>query len=629
MSTPIPGVTYTRLPGRKVWEAPGRPSLPGSPDAPPVDPDLPLRRLSVLQVLGSLASVVAPPEPGMVLAGSLPLGDAAYPVPAGARFVAPTGSDTAAGTLAEPWQTLNHARAQTPSGGTIVLRGGTYREGGLAFGTSKTLTVQPYYSTGLGVSEQVTFDGSRPATSWTDNGDGTWSTPYTLVLRRFTPQNGPNPLRNHVDQCWINGAPQRLVAATATPTAGQFKVDQAAGRLTIGTNPAGRTVDVSNLRTLAMCTGVTNWLGVRVRRYSPDGDNGNMEWLNAPLQFAGSSAGSLVEHCIIEDSSLDGIAANRRITLRNVTVRGIGHSGMLLTYFDSGLVDRCVVEDWNQKGWQAEPACAGIKVTRAYAPRVTASYFRRGPDSYAVWMDVSCAASVVDTCDIVGDGTMKRGIEVELSDGGTVYGTQDKTLIVGNRIRGCTASGILFFDSGHGRTWNNDIAGCGTAIYLWQDRRQNPNAGDNSDTRWSQSKMPWHTVAHEVCNNAIVQGGSLNLQLIAYDDGGTLNLRGADMLARLAGNWLRPSPPGTAVQLGRAGGARTNYHSQAALAAAGTDVGGPLGSKLGPNHFATTAPDVASVAEPLPAAVAALLGIPAGNRHIGVVPARLPVRSAA
>jgi parallel beta-helix repeat protein len=41
-------------------------------------------------------------------------------------YVAPTGSDTNPGTLAQPWGTLRHAVAQLRAGDTLYLRGGTY-----------------------------------------------------------------------------------------------------------------------------------------------------------------------------------------------------------------------------------------------------------------------------------------------------------------------------------------------------------------------------------------------------------------------------------------------------------------------------------------------------------------------
>jgi hypothetical protein len=56
-------------------------------------------------------------------AGAAPVGSTAYPVPAGALFVAPAGDDHAAGSQHEPLRTLGAAVAKAPVAGTIVLRG--------------------------------------------------------------------------------------------------------------------------------------------------------------------------------------------------------------------------------------------------------------------------------------------------------------------------------------------------------------------------------------------------------------------------------------------------------------------------------------------------------------------------
>jgi putative cofactor-binding repeat protein len=57
-------------------------------------------------------------------------------------YLAPTGSDSAAGTLAQPFATLNKALAVAKSGDVITLRGGTYA-GGQAV-TKPNITIQGY-----------------------------------------------------------------------------------------------------------------------------------------------------------------------------------------------------------------------------------------------------------------------------------------------------------------------------------------------------------------------------------------------------------------------------------------------------------------------------------------------------
>jgi hypothetical protein len=57
-------------------------------------------------------------------------------------YVATTGNDNNAGTLAAPWQTLSHALSAANSGDTIDLRGGTYA-GGVTV-TDSNITIQSY-----------------------------------------------------------------------------------------------------------------------------------------------------------------------------------------------------------------------------------------------------------------------------------------------------------------------------------------------------------------------------------------------------------------------------------------------------------------------------------------------------
>ena len=84
-----------------------------------------------------------------------------YPVPANAAhvyYVAPDGRAEAAGTsLAEP-TTLESAIERVVTGDAVVLRGGTYRTGGLEF--NQGITLQPH------ADEHPVLKGTRVATEW-------------------------------------------------------------------------------------------------------------------------------------------------------------------------------------------------------------------------------------------------------------------------------------------------------------------------------------------------------------------------------------------------------------------------------------------------------------------------------
>ncbi|HEX3816225.1 MAG TPA: DUF1565 domain-containing protein, partial [Mycobacteriales bacterium] len=98
-----------------------------------------------------------PPAP----VGAAPVGDAAYPIPVGALFVAPGGADSAAGTRHAPFRTLGHAVAVAHTGDTIVLRGGSYHE---SVAIQQKLTIQSY------PHEAVWLDGSSRVSGWSATG---------------------------------------------------------------------------------------------------------------------------------------------------------------------------------------------------------------------------------------------------------------------------------------------------------------------------------------------------------------------------------------------------------------------------------------------------------------------------
>ena len=141
--------------------------------------------------------------------------------PSGAIIVAPSGSDTAAGTTDAPLRTLTRAIAVAPSGATIVLRAGSYHES-VQIPSNKKLTVQAW------PSEAVWMDGSSIVGDWTASG-GRWfhdnwtvefdtSPTYTRGAADSTAANwgfvNPSyPMAAYPDQIWIDGVAQRQVGS--------------------------------------------------------------------------------------------------------------------------------------------------------------------------------------------------------------------------------------------------------------------------------------------------------------------------------------------------------------------------------------------------------------------------------
>jgi len=185
--------------------------------------------------------------------GTVSIQDTNYAIPAGAYFVSNAGSDSNSGTQASPWLTVGHAISAAPAGATIVLRAGTYREGGYTIG--KQLTLQPY------PHEQAWLKGSVIVTAWTATGSiwmhtgwatqfantaGTPGAPYGQA-----PVNTNYPLAGYPDMVFVNGV-ALTCAANPTVTGGQssvgpgkFYIDYTNQTIYIGNNPNGATVEVA------------------------------------------------------------------------------------------------------------------------------------------------------------------------------------------------------------------------------------------------------------------------------------------------------------------------------------------------------------------------------------------------
>ena len=158
------------------------------------------------------------------------VGSTAYPVPASAIVVSPSGSNTAAGTAAAPYQTIANAIAKAPSGATIVVRAGTYHES-LVTPSTKQLTIQSW------PNEAVWLDGSKPLSGWVADGtawrfDG-WTTEFDAspTYTRGAPDgstedwtfvNPAHPMAAHPDQVWIGDVALRQVGSRAEVKAGHL-----------------------------------------------------------------------------------------------------------------------------------------------------------------------------------------------------------------------------------------------------------------------------------------------------------------------------------------------------------------------------------------------------------------------
>lgn len=198
--------------------------------------------LGALALLAANAAVVAQPSGGPY--GPVPQ---RYAVPKAAHvyFVAPDGRPDASGASIDQPTTIESAIARVVTGDVIVLRGGTYRTGGLQL--NQGITMQPY------LDEVPVLKGTRVATEWESLPHNVWRTKWAtlfpaqpLAWWRHEREGMQTPLhRFNNDMVFIDGEPLQSAGWAGEMGAKGFYIDYDKGFVYIGSNPAGRTVEIT------------------------------------------------------------------------------------------------------------------------------------------------------------------------------------------------------------------------------------------------------------------------------------------------------------------------------------------------------------------------------------------------
>lgn len=171
-----------------------------------------------------------------------------YTVPAGAAhvyYVAPDGRAESAGTtLAEP-TTLEAAIERVVTGDVVVMRGGTYRTGGLVL--SQGITLQPH------ADERPILKGTRVASEWQALRANVWRTPWKTLFParplgwwRREREGMRTPLhRFNNDMVFVDGQLLRSAGWEGELDAKSFYVDYDKGYVYIGTDPKDKLVEIT------------------------------------------------------------------------------------------------------------------------------------------------------------------------------------------------------------------------------------------------------------------------------------------------------------------------------------------------------------------------------------------------
>jgi len=373
-----------------------------------------------------------------------------------------------------------------------------------------------------------------------------------------------------------------------------------------------------DLRTFYNSTGRTTLRGFGVRNYAPD----QIEWRSGAIWLGGDN--STIEQMTVQHSSGGSVGTKGRDMLwRRNTFQDHGGSGPGMDFANRCVFEQNIVRRINRNGYDPEPGNAGLKVIRSFEGIVVRdNYVEDVANGAGIWLDTTVARSTIANNTVIGTsaltgGRMKNGIEVEGSDGGFWDGVQHWSYVVGNRVSDVRSGGILIFDSGHIKVWNNQVEAA-VAVYLWQDYRE--NTGNKAATEGTAIQNPWHTEMIEINNNNLIPASPFFTQIRAQANGDApFKLAGGDMVLSLRGNWFRPANGNLATYWFSADSTQQQAaNTLPAMEELPVLFGGPLAPKMSGNYQGTVEPP-SSNAEPLPADVAAAYGVAPGLQSVGPI----------
>ncbi|MFB7084912.1 sigma-70 family RNA polymerase sigma factor [Streptomyces sp. NPDC056296] len=395
------------------------------------------------------ARIMAPPA----VTGPLPrIADTAYPVPADAVHVAPSGSDSGDGSAARPYATVRRALSAAPAGGTVVLRSGTYRVAKASITKRLTLQAAP--------NAQVWIKGSEVVDSWRKR-DGRWCTPWEHNLP--TPDwedpkdylDPEYPLAHRREMVFSDGSALRQVSGLADVGAGTFAV--ADGSLCVGGDPDGHEMEAA-----AHPYGLTVWgqeaAGTVVRGigFAHFGDEGLR--IGAPRVT--------VERVTAVRNGVSGVNLLGAGKPDEIVVRGSnlsfnGRKGMGGGQARGVLLENNLVSYNNTEGFRTAWDAAGVKIMDSTNVTARGNHFL-GNYAHALWLDID-----------IRDATVVRNQFTANHQFGAFFEISRGALFTGN-IAANNGTGLAVANASDVELVNNTMSGNVTNLLVKENADREP-----------------------------------------------------------------------------------------------------------------------------------------------------------
>ncbi|MGB4762808.1 MAG: Ig-like domain-containing protein [Candidatus Saccharimonas sp.] len=547
---------------------------------------------------------------------------ASYDAPtSNVKFVSPSGNDSANGnTVDTPYKSICKALASSATDGTIVLRGGVYREGSggdggcNAYKASKKVHLQSYQA------ERAWVKGSLIATNWQADGSGRWKTSWSYLngLESKIPDSnkdalGPsNPLGGDAAQVFINGTSLKQVGSLGEVKAGTFYVDRGAKTIHIGSDPSANTVEITAFPRFIYFLAGAAGSSVKGVGFAQFGSSWNQSTNPGALLLQADSI--TLDNTVFTQNAAWGLAMiSTRQTLRNSVLSYNGHNGVLGNRMDGSVIENSIFDHNNTESLGTETCgisctAAGVKLAHADGLTVRNNTFSNNK-GYGFWCDLTCQ-----------NLTFVNNTSHDNSKSGIFYEVSSVAIIASNLIYNNKVSGIRIAGSDRVRIYNNTLVNNGTgkdglegSIGIYDDTRAPEPYGVQRGVTWNTSEV-------EIVNNIM----AYNNQSPFLDIRKSTQVAAESMVSKLSSNaYYRKTTQQPTVVVHRYGNSDVRATTLATAINAGIEKTSSIANdndgKLfsGSSYTVDPASAIYHKAEAIPSDILQAIGNPAGPYSIG------------
>ena len=452
-----------------------------------------------------------------------------YTVPAGAAhvyYVAPDGKTEAAGTTLEQPTTLETAISKAVTGDAIILRGGTYRTGGLTF--NQGITIQPY------AGEQPVLKGTRVATEWRALRNNVWRTSWKTLFPaaplgwwQRDREGMRTPLhRFNNDMVFVDGEMLKSAGWEGELDAHSYYIDYEKGNVYIGVDPTNRLVEITAfdgalIRTAAPVNGKTNdhrgpvIRGITFTRYARRGieiegkrsfgpndePTDDPVGPSDPATYGKEATGAILENVTISFCSrVAGFFRGDGLTIRNSLFSDTSTEGVYVIGSADVLLEKNIFRRNNVEGLTGYYPAAVKIFNQSYRVTCRDNLVMDNPNSNGIWYDVGNVDAVfvnnwVQDC--------LDGFFFEISKG---------AIVAGNLFLNCD-KGIRVLNSSNVRAWHN------TLINSVASFERNERSATKDLFGWHPATGPDvdKREGHAFCGNLLVAGPRFSKPLARFE----------------------------------------------------------------------------------------------------------------